>query len=122
MSPRRLALAGLAGLAGVVMVPVLLAACQKKLEAAQFVGQWKSSRLALTPVHLLPNGEWEIRTSEGKVLQYGLWQLDGQRLVWTVRDASGDLTRDVNPVVSVDARRFVLLERDGSQTTFDRQD
>lgn len=119
MSPRRRALASLAGLA---MMPALLAACQKKLEAAQFVGQWKSSRLALTPMHLLPNGEWEIRTPEGKVLQYGLWQLDGQRLVWTFRDDNGDLARDVNPVVSVDARRFVLLERDGSQTTFDRQD
>lgn len=122
MSPRRRALAGLVGVAGLAMVPALLAACQKKLEAAQFVGQWKSSRLALTPMHLLPNGEWEIRTSEGKVLQYGLWQLDGQRLVWTVRDDSGDLVRDVNPVVSAEARRFVLLERDGSQTTFDRLD
>jgi hypothetical protein len=119
MSQRRRVVATLAGLA---MVPVLLAACQKKLEAAQFVGQWKSSRLTLTPLHLLPNGEWEIRTSEGKVLQYGLWQLDGQRLVWTVRDDNGDLTRDVNPVVSVEARRFVLRERDGSQTTFDRLD
>lgn len=111
----------LAGLMAMLALPVLLAACQKPLEAAQFVGRWKSSRLA-TPMVLLANGEWEIRTAEGQVLQYGLWQLDGQRLIWRILDDDGRLSRDVNPVVSMEARRFVLLERDGSKTTFDRLD
>ena len=118
MSPRRrlitrllLAAAGLS----------LLAGCQKKLEPAQFVGTWKSSRLS-TPLVMRANGDWEIRAEDDAVLQYGVWQLDGQRLMWTVRQANGAVTHDVNPIVAVEPRRFVLRERDGSETRFDRLD
>jgi hypothetical protein len=73
-------------------------------------------------VVLLDNGEWEIRDAEGAVLQYGLWRVDGQSLVWTLRGGDERLVNDANGIVSIEARRFVLRERDGSMTTFDRQD
>ncbi|MBB2484466.1 hypothetical protein H5407_04415 [Mitsuaria sp. WAJ17] len=106
----------MAGLAG-----TSLTACQKKLEPSQFVGRWKSSRLS-TPLLMRDNGEWEIRSREDAVLQYGVWRLEGQRLVWTLRDAHGRVTHDANDILSVEPRRFVLAERDGGRTSFDRLD
>lgn len=118
MSQRRRALAGLLAVAGGV---VLLAACQKPLAPEQFVGRWKSSRLS-TPLVMRANGDWEIRDGEGAVLQYGVWQLDGQRLVWTILDADGAVKHDANQILSAEPRRFVLRERDGAQTSFERLD
>ena len=86
----------------------------------QFVGKWKSSRLA-TPLHMYKNGEWEIRTEEGSVLQFGVWQLDGRRMVWGIK-MEGRLDTEANAVLSVDQRRFQLRERDGSVTVFERLD
>lgn len=104
-----------------VSAGVLLTACGKAPEARQFVGTWKSSRIT-TPIVLMDNGEWEIRDAEGAVLQFGLWRVDGQSLVWTIRNLDERLTDDANTIVSAEPRRFVLRERDGSMTTFDRQD
>ena len=78
------------------------------------VGTWKSSRLS-TPLLMRENGDWEIRSADDGVLQYGVWRLDGQRLIWTVRDAYGQVTHDANTVLSAEPRRFVLAERDGSK-------
>ena len=72
------------------------------------------------PIHLLANGEWEIRSDAGaKPLQYGLWQLKNEAIVWTVR-IDGQAQHEVNPLVSYAANRFVLREAGGSQTSFDR--
>lgn len=111
----------LGGLLAAGMAGLPLTACQKKLEPSQFVGRWKSSRLS-TPLLMRDNGEWEIRSREDTVLQYGVWRLDGQRLVWTLRDADGQVMHDANAILSVEPRRFVLAERDGSRTSFDRLD
>jgi hypothetical protein len=86
----------------------------------QFIGKWKSSRLA-TPIHLYKNGEWEIRTEEDSVLQFGVWQLDGRRIVWSFK-MEGAIKHDENAVVSVGQRRFELREQDGSVTVFERMD
>lgn len=118
MKPRRRLLAALLT---VVTAGALATACTKAPEARQFVGTWKSSRL-VTPMVLMGNGEWEIRDADGAVLQYGLWRVDGPSLVWTHRNADERLVDDANAIVSTDARRFVLRERDGSMTTFDRLD
>ena len=86
----------------------------------QFVGKWKSSRLA-TPLHLHRSGEWEIRTDEDQVLQYGVWQLQDRRMVWSIK-MDGRLNHDENAVLSVGQRRFELRERNGSVTVFERLD
>ena len=116
---RRLCVLG--GLLAAALAGASLTACQKKLEPSQFVGRWKSSRLS-TPLLMRENGEWEIRSRDEVVLQYGVWRLDGQRLVWTLRDDGGQVPHDANAILSVEPRRFVLAERDGSKTTFDRLD
>lgn len=116
---RRLRILG--GLMVVALAGAFLTACQKKLEPSQFVGSWRSSRLS-TPLLMRGNGEWEIRSGDERVLQYGVWRLDGQRLVWTIRDDRGQVTHDANTILSVEPRRFVLAERDGSKTSFDRLD
>ena len=87
----------------------------------QFVGKWKSSRLATTPLYLHQNGEWEIRTGEDRVLQYGVWQLQDRRIMWTIK-MDGRLNHDENAVLSVRQGRFELRERDGSVTVFERLD
>jgi hypothetical protein len=104
----------------VALVLGVLGACQQQPKPASFVGKWKSSRLA-TPLVLQANGDWEIRSDDGQVLQYGVWQLRGGSLVWSVK-LGGTLEHDVNPIVSVGERRFELRERDGSVTRLDRID
>lgn len=86
----------------------------------QFVGTWQSSRLASRLLHLLANGDWEIR-SEGaaKPLQYGVWQLQGRTLLWTFR-SNGETVHDKNRIESFDSGQFVLREQDGSLTSFAR--
>lgn len=85
-----------------------------------FVGKWKSSR-ALTPIYMYDNGEWEIKSDDGPVLQYGVWQLKGQNLLWSFKIGSS-VGHDVNPVVSVTPREFKVLESDRSTTTFSKLD
>jgi hypothetical protein len=102
----------------------LLTACsgpdQPKTE--QFVGIWKSSRMASRPVHLLGNGDWEIRAEDGgKPLQYGVWRVQGSYLIWTIRQ-NGQVMHDANLITKAQARHFELREQDGSITRFDRLD
>ena len=86
----------------------------------QFVGTWQSSRLASRLLHLLANGDWEIR-SEGaaKPLQYGVWQLQGRTMLWTFR-SNDETVHDKNRIESFDSGQFVLREQDGSLTSFAR--
>ena len=105
-------------LALALVAMALVAACARDPRPDQFTGKWKSSRLA-TPLHLHDNGEWEIRTADGAVLQYGLWRLRGRSFVWSIKQG-GQLAHDPNQIVSVGADRFELRERDGSLTVFDR--
>lgn len=97
-----------------------LLACSPQPKPEQFAGTWKSSRMATAPLHLHANGEWEIRSDAGAVMQYGVWQLEGRDFVWTIKQEDGRLLRDPNPIVAVKADRFELRERDGSVTVFRR--
>jgi hypothetical protein len=99
----------------------LVAGCSRAPEPApaDFVGQWRSSRLATTPLHLHANGEWEIRSADGAVMQYGVWALRERRILWTFRQ-EGRTEHDENPIVAFAPGRFQLRERDGSVTTFER--
>lgn len=108
------ALAALLALAG---------ACSRAPEprAEQFVGQWKSSRLATMPLHMHANGEWEIKADEGNAVQYGVWRVQGRRMLWTVRMA-GRITHDENAILLVAPQKFELREQDGSVTRFERID
>lgn len=98
-----------------VVLGVVLSACGAKTQAthAFFVGKWKSSKLSM-PVVLLDNGEWEIRSENGDVLQYGLWEYRGDSIVWRFKRGSETLT-EVNPVIYAKDREFRLEE--GGQTT-----
>lgn len=103
------------------LTAALLAACQPQWKPEQFAGKWKSSRVS-TPLYLHPNGEWEIRNNEGRVLQYGIWQLQDRSILWTIRTGDGQVMHEANPIVSVAERRFELRETDGSLTKFERLD
>lgn len=100
---------------------VLLAGCGGPAPDAtpQFVGRWQSTRSTL-PIHLLANGEWEIRSDGGPAQQYGLWRYAQGRLVWTFKNPDGRLTQEANPVLSVSANEFRLSEQDRSVTVFTR--
>lgn len=115
---RRLGLGTLlaAGLAGV-------GGCgQKAPTPEQFVGKWRSSRMNAVPLYLRANGEWEIRAdADDKVMQYGIWELNGRSLVWYIKQ-DGRLMREGNAIVSVAPQRFELREQDGSVTRFERLD
>lgn len=88
--------------------------------ATDFVGKWKSSR-ATTPIHLYPNGEWELEADDGGDLQYGVWQYFDKKIMWSyiLDDMMG---HDLNPLVSIGPREFTLRERDGTITTFKKLD
>ncbi len=83
-----------------------------------FVGKWSSSRSA-TPIHLYANGEWEIKADGGAAMQYGVWQIKGQQIIWSDIHR-GDLEHDPDPVVYVKPNEFQVIEQDGSATTFTR--
>ncbi|WP_460504523.1 hypothetical protein [Hydrogenophaga soli] len=113
---------GLVGAALVLVLALGQVGCSRQpaWTADQFVGRWKSTRLATRPIELLANGEWEIRSESGaEALQYGVWHLQDRTLVWTFRTDSG-VMHDTNPILSVSPARFELRERDGSVTRFER--
>lgn len=107
--------------AAMVALLVLAGSCSRQPEprAEQFVGQWKSSRLATMPLDMRADGEWEIKAEAGKPLQYGVWQVQGRRMLWTVR-IDGRITHDENAILSVGPQKFELREQDGSVTRFER--
>jgi len=83
-----------------------------------FIGEWQSSRVG-TPVYLQEDGEWDLKTENDEVQQYGIWQFFDNQILWTVR-VNGQIRHDLNPVLSVTADEFQLQEKDGSVTTFHR--
>jgi hypothetical protein len=85
-----------------------------------FVGKWKSTKLE-TPVYLYGNGEWEIMTEGGAILQYGVWQYENNKIRWSYK-INSQIEYDVNAVLSVTPREFQVKEKDGTTTTFSRLD
>lgn len=85
-----------------------------------FVGKWKSSKLA-TPVYLYANGEWEIKTEEGAILQYGVWEFKNKKIIWSYKIDSS-VGHDPNVVLLANSREFQVRESDGSITTFSKLD
>lgn len=102
------------------MMAALCLACSPSSGAKRqlLVGKWQSSRL-MTPVILHDNGEWEIKQDNGAVLQYGLWDYQGNQLIWTIKQGKM-LNRDINPVVSLNPDAFTVRENDRSITSFTR--
>lgn len=109
-----------AGFFGALIAGVLLiglVGC-KRYSECDFVGKWRSSR-TLTPIHLAANGEWEIRKDDGAVLQYGIWRYEDKKLIWSFKQ--GDrVIDDPTVVLSVEAAKFSIRERDGATTVFER--
>ena len=103
-----------------VCVLFSLNACSDRdtLTEKSFVGKWKSTRAAM-PIYLYDNGEWEIKSDDGAVLQYGVWQLKGQNILWSYKIDSS-VGHDLNLVLSVTPREFKVRESDRSTTTFSR--
>jgi hypothetical protein len=109
-------------LAALLMVFAILNGCSHRetITEKNFVGKWKSSRIT-TPIYLYENGEWEIKTDEGGVLQYGVWQYKDNKIMWTVH-IDNQIGHDTNPVLSAIPREFQLRENDGSVTIFSKLD
>ncbi|WP_162086431.1 hypothetical protein [Sulfuriferula nivalis] len=105
-------------------VALLLAAfmcvsCSREtITAKSFIGKWKSTRLE-TPTYLYENGEWEIKTEDGVILQYGIWQYEHNKIIWIDKAGSG-IETDANAVLSVTPQEFRVKENDGTTTTFSR--
>jgi hypothetical protein len=99
-----------------------LAGCTRRddINAKSFVGKWHSSRLT-TPVYLHDDGEWEIKTDDGAILQYGVWQYKDRRILWSYKIGAA-IGHDVNIVVSATPKQLQLEEADRTVTTFDRID
>jgi hypothetical protein len=101
-----------------------LAACKPQAPTgaeapvASFVGKWKSSRLA-TPLRMHENGEWEVKTDAGSVLQYGTWQKKGDAIVWNFK-VGQQISSERNAILAANAQEFRLRETDGSTTVFTR--
>lgn len=118
MRPSRWGALALVGLSWMLVTGCSRASAPK---AEQFVGKWQSSRLASLPLTLASTGEWEIKADGGTALQYGVWRIDGQRLIWTTR-IDGGVVNDPNLILKVEPQRFELRETDGSTTQFNRID
>ena len=104
-----------------VTVLITLGACSgEKVSEKQFVGKWKSSKLE-TPIYLHDNGEWEIKTEDGAVLQYGIWQYEDDSIRWSYK-INSQIGHDVNAVLSATPLEFQVKEGDGSTTTFSKLD
>ena len=90
----------------------------KELTEKDFVGTWRSTR-STTPIRMLANGEWELTSDDGSALQYGVWQVFDNQIMWSF--IMDDVMRhDPNPIVSVGPKEFKLREGNGSVTTFTR--
>ena len=85
-----------------------------------FVGKWRSSKIT-APVYLYVNGEWEIKTEGGAILQYGIWQYKSGKIIWSYKVGS-HTGHDRNVVLSATSREFKLQESDRTTTTFTRLD
>lgn len=87
---------------------------------AQFVGKWKSSK-ATTPIYLYDNGEWEVKTEDGAVLQFGVWEYKDRRMTWSYKIGS-HIGHDINAVLSATPGEFQVRESDGTTTVFTKLD
>jgi hypothetical protein len=114
------ALKPLVSVLAAVCVLVLLSSCKGAIDEKHFVGKWRSTRLA-TPVYLHANGEWEIKTDEGGVLQYGVWKVKGSKITWSYKIDS-QFGHDWDPILSSTPREFRVKEDDGTITTFTKLD
>lgn len=105
-----------------VTVLILLYGCSGREAATEksFVGKWKSSKLE-TPVYLYSNGEWEIKSDEGSVLQYGVWEYKNRKIKWSFKFGT-EVGHDVNPVLSSTPQEFQVQESDRTTTTFKKLD
>lgn len=106
----------------ILLVQALLLGCSGREPDSQisFVGKWMSSR-SMTPIHLHRNGEWEIVTEDGTILQYGVWQYQNAAILWSYKGRGG-AEHDLTPVLSTTPREFRLRERNGNETTFVKLD
>lgn len=87
-------------------------------DARNFIGAWRSTRTN-TPIHLLDNGEWEIRGPQGEVMQFGVWTYDRRRLIWSHKSGA-QVLHDITLLVDYQRATFKVREADGSVTTFTR--
>ncbi len=110
------------GVAMLLLASLSLTGCSNREPVTEkhFIGKWKSSKLA-TPIYLYENGEWEIKSEAGAVLQYGVWEFKNNNLIWSYK-VDGFVGHDPNFIVSATSREFQLREGDGKVTTFSKLD
>ena len=93
---------------------------QESITETNFIGKWKSSKLT-TPMYLYANGDWEIKTDDGAILQYGVWEFKNKKIIWSYK-VDSYIGHDPNIVLSATPREFRILERDRTTTTFSKLD
>ena len=106
--------------AGFLLLTLLACSREPTPTAKSFEGKWKSSKM-VTPLYMHPNGEWEIKKDDQRVLQYGIWQYRDNAIAWTFK-LNGEVFSEVNAVVATGATGFKLRETDGSISTFSKLD
>lgn len=107
-------------LALLLLMIATLSGCSKRETYAEkdFVGKWKSSKVS-TPIYLYENGEWELMSNEGEIMQYGVWQYFDNKIMWSYKIAD-QMGHDTNAIVSASPEEFRLRERDKSITIFSK--
>jgi hypothetical protein len=85
-----------------------------------FVGKWKSSKL-MTPVYLYANGEWEIKSADGAILQFGVWEYKDRKITWSYK-VDSHIGHDTNAVLSATPGEFRVRESDNTTTVFTKLD
>jgi hypothetical protein len=104
-----------------LLVALMCSGCGRETTSDKsFVGKWKSTRLE-TPIYLYDNGEWEIKTEGGAILQYGIWQYEDNKIRWSYK-VNSTIGHDVNAVLSTTPQEFQVREQDGTTTIFSRLD
>lgn len=106
-----------------LVASLLLLGCseQESTTVESFVGKWQQTKL-VTPIYLYANGEWEIKTDDGSILQYGVWQYKDKNLFWSFKQANSNILHEVTPVLSVTSQEFQIQESDMTVTTYKRLD
>lgn len=108
------------GLAVILPILIYVVFLRDPYSENDFIGKWKSSKLE-TPLYLYANGEWEIKTNDGNILQYGVWEYKDRKIIWSYR-VGGEIGHDPNAVLSANEEIFQVYEKNGTVTTFYRLD
>lgn len=97
-------------LAVMLVLVTALGGCTFKGEYSEkdFVGKWTSTKYA-SPIYLYENGEWEVISDTGGVTQYGVWQVTGNKIMWSFK-LGGKVHHVREKIQTLSTQEFTLGE------------